>query len=84
MTLLANSVSLTPGTLSLETDRPGGVLYVHVLDLGGEDGGVEDVRRSIMRMERLILEALGTAEDAQRALVAERAADRAAAGEGSQ
>lgn len=76
LTLLANAVSLTPGTLSLELDRPGGVLYVHVLDLGGEDGGVQDVRRSILRMERLVLAALGPAEQVQRALAAEQAADR--------
>lgn len=79
LTLLANAVSLTPGTLALELDRPGAVLYVHVLDLGGEDGGVEDVRRSIMRMERLILDALGPSDAAQQALAAERAADREAA-----
>ena len=76
LTLLADAVSLTPGTLALEVDRPAAVLYVHVLDLGGEDGGVQDVRRSIMRLERLILQALGPAEQVQRALDAERAAAR--------
>jgi multicomponent Na+:H+ antiporter subunit E len=76
LTLLADAVSLTPGTLALEIDRPAALLYVHVLDLGGEDGGVQGVRRSIMRMERLILQALGPAEQVQRALDAERAAAR--------
>lgn len=76
LTLLADAVSLTPGTLALEIDRELAVLYVHVLDLGGEDGAAEDVRRSIMRMERLILEALGPAEQVQQALAAERAAAR--------
>jgi multicomponent Na+:H+ antiporter subunit E len=59
LTLLANAVSLTPGTLALEVDRPRAVLYVHVLDLGGSAGGADDVRRSIIRLERLIIEALG-------------------------
>ena len=76
LTLLADAVSLTPGTLALEVDRPAGVLYVHVLDLGGADGAAEDVRRSIMRLERLVLEALGPAEQVQQAREAERAAAR--------
>jgi multicomponent Na+:H+ antiporter subunit E len=59
LTLLANAVSLTPGTLALEVDRPHSVLYVHVLDLGGSAGGADDVRRSIIRLERLIIAALG-------------------------
>lgn len=62
LTMLANAVSLTPGTLALEVDRPKGVLYVHVLDLGGGAGGVEDVRRSILRLERLIILALGPSD----------------------
>lgn len=59
LTLLANAVSLTPGTLALEVDRPRAVLYVHVLDLGSGDGAADDVRRSIVRLERLIILALG-------------------------
>lgn len=59
LTLLANAVSLTPGTLALEVDRPRAVLYVHVLDLGSSDGAAEEVRRSIVRLERLIILALG-------------------------
>jgi multicomponent Na+:H+ antiporter subunit E len=59
LTLLANAVSLTPGTLALEVDRPRAVLYVHVLDIGGSDGAADEVRRSIVRLERLIILALG-------------------------
>lgn len=62
LTLLANAVSLTPGTLALEVDKPRGVLYVHVLDIGPGEGAVDDVRRSIVRLERLALLALGTPE----------------------
>lgn len=62
LTLLANAVSLTPGTLALEVDRPRSTLYVHVLDVGGDAASVERVRRSIMRLERLAVLALGTKE----------------------
>ena len=62
LTLLANAVSLTPGTLALEVDRPRSTLYVHVLDIGGDADSVEQVRRSIMRLERLAILALGTQE----------------------
>jgi len=62
LTLLANAVSLTPGTLALEVDRPRATLYVHVLDVGGGAQSVERVRRSIMRLERLAILALGTRE----------------------
>ena len=34
LTLLANAISLTPGTLTLEIDRPRSTLYVHALDVG--------------------------------------------------
>lgn len=62
LTLVANAVSLTPGTLSLELDRPSSTLYVHVLDVGRGVEGVEKVRRSILRLERLAILALGSAE----------------------
>lgn len=76
LTLVANAVSLTPGTLSLELDRPSSTLYVHVLDVGRVEG-VEKVRRSILRLERFAILALGSAE-ALRALDA-AAPDAAAA-----
>ncbi|HSJ44012.1 MAG TPA: Na+/H+ antiporter subunit E, partial [Euzebyales bacterium] len=45
VTLVANSITLTPGTLTLETDRRGDVaiLYVHALDLTDADGVREDI-----------------------------------------
>lgn len=61
LTLVANAISLTPGTLTLEVDRDRSVLYVHVLDVGGP-GGVEDVRRSIRRLERRAVRAIGPPE----------------------
>ncbi|HWH28871.1 MAG TPA: Na+/H+ antiporter subunit E [Mycobacteriales bacterium] len=65
LTLVANAVSLTPGTLTLEVDRERSVLYVHALDVGGPDG-VERARRSIQRLERLAVLAVGTDEARQR------------------
>ena len=59
LTVVANSISLTPGTLTLEVDRERSVLYVHVLDVGGPEG-VERARRSIERLERLAVLALGS------------------------
>jgi multicomponent Na+:H+ antiporter subunit E len=45
LTLLANAVSLTPGTLALEVDRP---------------RAADEVRASIVRLERLAILALGS------------------------
>lgn len=68
LTLLANAISLTPGTLTLEVDRPRSTLYVHVLDVGGGPDAVEQVRASILRVERLAILAVGS-PDCRRALV---------------
>lgn len=62
LTLLANAVSLTPGTLALEVDRPRSVLYVHALNVPAGPNAIEDVRHSIVRLERLAVRALGTRE----------------------
>jgi multicomponent Na+:H+ antiporter subunit E len=60
-TLVANAVTLTPGTLTLEVERaPGGicVLSVHVLHLHS----VEAVRRDILTLEYLAVQAFGDRE----------------------
>jgi multicomponent Na+:H+ antiporter subunit E len=62
LTLLANVISLTPGTLALEVDRPRATLYVHVLNVADTPGAVDDVRASILRLERLAILALGSPE----------------------
>ncbi len=67
LTLLANVISLTPGTLTLEVDRPRATLYVHVLDVGGGPDAVERVRASILRVERLAILAVGS-PDCRKAL----------------
>lgn len=60
VTLVANSITLTPGTLTLETERRGDVaiLYVHALDLSDADG----VREDISKLEVLAVDAFGGPE----------------------
>lgn len=55
ITILANAMSLTPGTLTLEVGRDPAVLYVHVLHLRD----IDQVRRDVYRLERLVLRAFG-------------------------
>lgn len=54
-TIIANAVSLTPGTLTLETRPDPRTLYVHVLHLHD----VERARSDIHRLEQLIRRANG-------------------------
>ena len=74
LTLLANAISLTPGTLTLEVDRPRSTLYVHVLHVGAGPGAVERVRADVLRLERLAILAVGSA--AARQALAEDMQDR--------
>jgi multicomponent Na+:H+ antiporter subunit E len=56
VTLVANSITLTPGTLTLETARRDddvAILYVHALDLSDAD----DVREDICQLELLAVDA---------------------------
>ncbi|HWC12143.1 MAG TPA: Na+/H+ antiporter subunit E [Acidimicrobiales bacterium] len=55
-TLVANAISLTPGTLTLEIRRRPTILYVHVLHL--QD--IETVRREVARLELLAIRAFGS------------------------
>ena len=51
---LANALTMTPGTLTLEVDRVTGDLYVHTMYLDDPDRFLADVAR----MERFLLEAM--------------------------
>lgn len=55
LTLVANSITLTPGTLTLEAERRGdiAILYVHTLDLSDPDS----VRADICELEKLAVDA---------------------------
>jgi len=57
ITLLANVVSLTPGTLTLEVRQQPAVLYVHILHLRT----IDQVREDIRRLEDLALAAFPSA-----------------------
>ncbi len=57
ITLLANLITLTPGTLSLDVSSDRQVLYIHIMHLDDQD--LDIVRRNIKDgLERRILEVL--------------------------
>lgn len=58
VTLVANLVSLTPGTTSLHTSEDGRTLYVHVLDAVDEEAVVASIKNSF---ERWVLRVEGAA-----------------------
>ena len=57
-TVLADAITLTPGTLSLEVRQDPPTLYVHVLHVRD----VEGVRRDIHRLQRMVVRAIGSAD----------------------
>ena len=53
LTFLANSVTLTPGTLSVDIDEEGGFLYIHWIDVRDKD--IEKASQLIVqRFERIL------------------------------
>jgi multicomponent Na+:H+ antiporter subunit E len=72
-TLIADAISLTPGTLTLEVRREPPILIVHALDVRD----VERVRADVRRLEVLAVEAFGAP-----AAVAQLAVDDTAAWSG--
>jgi multicomponent Na+:H+ antiporter subunit E len=62
-TVVANAITLTPGTVVVEVHQAPTVLYVHVLHLSD----IEAVRREVEHLEALAIRAFGTA-DARAAL----------------
>jgi multicomponent Na+:H+ antiporter subunit E len=53
ITTVANLVSLTPGTVTLDVDDRTRTLLIHILHLRT----VEDARRSVLRFEQLVIDA---------------------------
>lgn len=58
VTLIADAISLTPGTLTLEVQRHPLTLYVHALDVRD----IDVLRREIHTLEVLAIRAFGSAE----------------------
>ena len=53
LTFLANSITLTPGTMSVDIDRDKGVLYIHWINVKAED--VEQATKIIVgRFEKIL------------------------------
>ncbi|MDQ0317485.1 Na+/H+ antiporter subunit E [Amorphus orientalis] len=52
--LVANAVTLTPGTTSLHLSEDGRSLYVHVMDWAGDEATVDAIKS---RFERVLKEA---------------------------
>lgn len=55
LTFLANFITLTPGTFTIDIDREGGYLYIHWIDVKTQD--IEEASRVIVsRFERILKE----------------------------
>lgn len=65
MTAVANLVSLTPGTVTLEVDERSRTLFIHVLHLRT----VETARQSVLKLEALVIDAFPPRYSAADALV---------------
>jgi multicomponent Na+:H+ antiporter subunit E len=56
LTLMSNILALAPGTMPVDVTHEPPVLYVHFLLLSD----VEDARRRMLRLERLVVDAVGS------------------------
>jgi multicomponent Na+:H+ antiporter subunit E len=62
LTIIAESLSLVPGSIVIDLDREGRTLALHVLHV--EDlAAVERARARVLRMEERVVRALGTDQD---------------------
>ena len=62
MTLTAIAISLIPGSIVVEVDRAGGVLYLHVLGASTAEA-VDRARADVLAIEVLLVRALGSRDD---------------------
>ncbi len=65
VTLVANSITLTPGTLTVEVQRDGQAVTLYVHGMYTRDP--EAVRHDVLQLEVWALRAFGTRQDAERA-----------------
>lgn len=61
LTLLADAISLTPGTLTIDVDRSSSTLFVHALDTGSGPAGVERLRAGLREQAVAAVRAVGSA-----------------------
>ena len=54
LTFLANSITLTPGTTTVDIDKPNGYIYVHVLSLKEGYENPEKMQFIVDRFERML------------------------------
>lgn len=71
MTMTAQTVSLVPGTLTVEIDRANSTLFIHLLD-AADDESVQVARRATLAIEERLIRALGSRVEVE-LLDAERA-----------
>ena len=62
MTLTAIAISLIPGSIVVEVDRAGGVLYLHVLGASSTEA-IDRSRADVLAIEVLLVRALGSRDD---------------------
>lgn len=62
MTLVADTASLIPGSIIIDSDRALGVLYLHVLDCDSEEK-IISAKAQVYHIERLLIRALGSHRD---------------------
>ncbi|MFZ2546761.1 MAG: Na+/H+ antiporter subunit E [Candidatus Microthrix subdominans] len=62
-TMVANSITLTPGTLTVEVSREPSVIYVHAIEAQSPD----EIRAQVLDLERRLVVAFGS-RDARNAL----------------
>ena len=62
MTVTAIAISLIPGSIVVEVDRAGGILYLHVLGAASGEA-IEKVRHNVLAIEVLLVRALGSRDD---------------------
>lgn len=62
LTLVAQALSLIPGSLIVETDRSTGTLYVHLLGVTSL-AGVERARRHVHQLEGRLIRAIGSVDE---------------------
>ncbi|MDN6746959.1 MAG: Na+/H+ antiporter subunit E [Brevibacterium sp.] len=62
MTLVADTASLIPGSIIIDSDRALGVLYLHVLDCDSEEK-IISAKQQVYHIEELLIRALGSYRD---------------------